>query len=108
MKKAIVPIALVLCAVIMSCLSPYVRYRDMQTTLNVDFSKVDKVIISSGNTSKTSEIEGAGNLKDFFAIFDGVKLKKVLTIRFIKELCSRLRCTAPTVKLLNLISAEIL
>lgn len=69
----------------------------MQTTLNVDFSKVDKVIISSGNTGKTSEVEGKGKLKDFFAIFDGVKLKKVLTRRFIRNLCFWFRCTAPMV-----------
>lgn len=80
MKKVItliiVPILIVLMLITGIVLSPYIITKDLQKTLNVDFTTVDKVVICSGETGKHCDITDKEKIHEFLNNFDGAKLKK--------------------------------
>lgn len=79
MKKIIIILSVavaIILVVVVFILSPFIIQKDIQKTINVNFSEVDKITISSGNTGKTYDIVGKDNIREFLNIFNGVKLKK--------------------------------
>lgn len=78
MKKIGIPVAAVLVVLLVAAgviLYPYVIARNMRNVLPVNCEKVDKVELISGNSKRTA-ITGKENVRKFFDLFDGVKLKK--------------------------------
>ena len=77
-KKVIIIVAVIaVIAVVAGFFSyPYFVSKDMEKTTGVNFDNIDKVTIGSGTTGKTFDIVGKENLKEFFDLFKGTKLKK--------------------------------
>ena len=78
MKKVIIIVSILAALLIVAgfILYPYIIAKDIEKTMKVDFSKVDKVTIASGNTGKYFDIVGKENVQEFLNILKGAKLKK--------------------------------
>jgi len=76
MKKKITLIIGVLVIIIGLILHSFFIPRDFKNALDVDFQKVDKILMSSGNYGKTVEITDKDEIEQFLNQFDNIKVKK--------------------------------
>jgi len=76
MKKKITLIIGVLVIIIGLILHSFFIPRDFKNVLDVDFQKVDKILMSSGNYGKTVEITDKDEIEQFLNQFENIKVKK--------------------------------
>ena len=76
MKKKITLIIGVLVIIIGLILHSFFIPRDFKNALDVDFQKVDKILMSSGNYGKTVEITDKDEIEQFLNQFENIKVKK--------------------------------
>lgn len=74
-KKRIILIICILIAVV-SVLGYFFSYRKLESALNIKFNEVDKILISSGASSKIVEITNKEEIEEYLKIFDGTKVRR--------------------------------
>lgn len=52
------------------------RYRNFDSVLNVDYSKVDKILTSSGSSSKIIELTDKDEIEDYINMFNDTKVRR--------------------------------
>lgn len=73
MKKIIILMVLVLYGVV---LYPFIVKREFQSVLDVDISKVNKILMSSGSYGKIVEIKDKDTIDEFLKSFKETRIKK--------------------------------
>ena len=74
-KKRTILIICILIAVV-SVLGYFFSYRKLESALNFKFNEVDKILISSGASSKIVEITNKEEIEEYLKIFDGTKVRR--------------------------------
>lgn len=75
-KKSIGLLVILVIIIIGLILQPFLIPRDFKNVLEVDFQKVDKILMSSGTYGKTVEITDKDEIEEFLNQFENTKVKK--------------------------------
>ncbi|WP_346915524.1 hypothetical protein [Clostridium sp.] len=76
MKKKSIWLLVILVIIIGLVLQPFLIPKDFKSILDIDFTKVDKILMSSGNYGKTVEITDKDEIEEFLNQFENTKVKK--------------------------------
>lgn len=77
MKKKSIGLLVILVIIIIGLiLQPFLIQKDFKSILDIDFTKVDKILMSSGNYGKTVEITDKDEIEEFLNQFENTKVKK--------------------------------
>ena len=77
MKKKSIWLLVILVIIIGLILQPFLIPKDFKSILDIDFTKVDKILMSSGNYGKTVEITDTDEIEEFLNQFENTKVKKI-------------------------------
>jgi len=75
-KKSIGLLVILVIIIIGLILQPFLIPRDFKSILDIDFTKVDKILMSSGTYGKTVEITDKDEIEEFLNQFENTKVKK--------------------------------
>lgn len=75
-KKSIGLLVILVIIIIWLVLQPFLIPKDFKNVLDVDFWKVDKILMSSGTYGKTVEITDKDEIEEFLNQFENTKVKK--------------------------------
>ncbi len=75
-KKGIGLLVILVIIIIGLILQPLFIPKDFKSILDIDFTKVDKILMSSGNYGKTVEITDKDEIEQFLNQFENTKVKK--------------------------------
>lgn len=79
MKKKSIGLLVILVIIIIGFIvQPFLIPKDFKSTLDIDFTKVDKILMSSGNYGKTVEITDKDEIEEFLNQFENTKVKKII------------------------------
>jgi hypothetical protein len=77
MKKKSIGLLVILVIIIIGLIvQPFLIPKDFKSILAIDFTKVDKILMSSGNYGKTVEITDKNGIEEFLNQFENTKVKK--------------------------------
>lgn len=77
MKKKSIGLLVILVIIIIGLISRlFLIPKDFKSILDIDFRKVDKILMSSGNYGKTVEITDKDEIEEFLNQFENTKVKK--------------------------------
>ncbi|MGN9162048.1 hypothetical protein [Clostridium sulfidigenes] len=77
MKKKSIGLLVILVIIIIGLISRlFLIPKDFKSILDIDFTKVDKILMSSGNYGKTVEITDKHEIEEFLNQLDNTKVKK--------------------------------
>lgn len=77
MKKKSIGLLVILVIIIIGLIvQPFLIPKDFKSILDIDFTKVDKILMSSGNYGKTVEITDKDEIEEFLNQFENTKVKK--------------------------------
>ncbi len=77
MKKKSIGLLVILVIIIIGLIvQPFLIPKDFKSILDIDFTKVDKILMSSGNYRKTVEITDKDEIEEFLNQFENTKVKK--------------------------------
>ncbi len=93
MKKKSIGLLVILVIIIIGLvLQPFLIPRDFKNVLDVDFQKVDKILMSSGTYGKTVEITDKDEIEQFLNQFENTKVKKALANQERQDIVWKLDC----------------
>lgn len=75
-KKSIGLLVILVIIIIGLILQPFLISKDFKSILDIDFTKVDKILMSSGTYGKTVEITDKDEIEEFLNQFENTKVKK--------------------------------
>lgn len=73
-KRTILIICILI--IVVSVFGYFFSYRKLENALNIKFNEVDKILISSGASSKIVEITNKEEIEEYLKIFDGTKVRR--------------------------------
>ncbi len=77
MKKKSIGLLVILVIIIIGLISRlFLIPKDFKSILDIDFTKVNKILMSSGNYGKTVEITDEDEIEEFLNQFENTKVKK--------------------------------
>ncbi len=80
MKKKNIGLLVILVIIIIGLIvQPFLIQKDFKSILDIDFTKVDKILMSSGNYGKTVEITDKDEIEEFLNQFENTKVKKIFS-----------------------------
>lgn len=80
MKKKSIGLLVILVIIIIGLISRlFLIPKDFKNVLDVDFQKVDKILMSSGTYGKTVEITDKDEIEEFLNQFENTKVKKIFS-----------------------------
>lgn len=80
MKKKSIGLLVILVIIIIGLIvQPFLIPKDFKSILDIDFTKVDKILMSSGNYGKTVEIMDKDKIEEFLNQFEITKVKKIFS-----------------------------
>ncbi len=79
MKKKSIGLLVILVITIGLIIQPFLIPKDFKSILDIDFTKVDKILMSSGNYGKTVEITDKDEIEEFLKQFENTKIKKIFS-----------------------------
>lgn len=79
MKKKSIGLLVILVITIGLIIQPFLIPKDFKSILDIDFTKVDKILMSSGNYGKTVEITDKDEIEEFLNQFENTKVKKIFS-----------------------------
>jgi len=76
MRKKSIGLLVILVIIIGLILQLFLIPKDFKSILDIDFTKVDKILMSSGTYGKTVEITDKDEIEEFLNQFENTKVKK--------------------------------
>ncbi len=76
MKKKSIGLLVIFVIIIGLIVQPFLIPKDFKSILDIDFTKVDKILMSSGTYGKTVEITDKDEIEEFLNQFENTKVKK--------------------------------
>ncbi|WP_346870522.1 hypothetical protein [Clostridium sp. UBA5119] len=78
-KKSIWLLVILVIIIIGLILQPFLIPKNFKSILDIDFTKVDKILMSSGTYGKTVKITDKDEIEEFLNQFDNTKVKKIFS-----------------------------
>lgn len=78
-KKSIWLLVILVIIIIGLILQPFLIPKNFKSILDIDFTKVDKILMSSGTYGKTVKITDKDEIEEFLNQFENTKVKKIFS-----------------------------
>lgn len=91
MKKKSIGLLVIFVIITGLVVQPFLILKDFKSILDIDFTKVDKILMSSGNYGKTVEITDKDEIEEFLNQFENTKVKKIFSKSKNKGYCLEAR-----------------